>query len=184
MDPGKTLESMMTTLREKTGKDIQSLTLEIKNLQLKKHAEIRNYFKESYGLTYGYANTLTSKVREELEGKTGSNELVKNLFTNKPNMKLIYDKLLQKVNKFGEVEIAPKKTYVSLRVKKQFAILKPSTKSRFDIGLNLKGKPVTKRLTDGKKWNSMCTHRVSVSSVNDVDKELITWLKEAYNDST
>ncbi|MFW9798547.1 MAG: DUF5655 domain-containing protein, partial [Candidatus Thorarchaeota archaeon] len=76
--------------------------------------------------------------------------------------------------------IAPKKTYVSLRRKKQFAIVQPSTKTRMDIGLIIKGKDTTKRLEEGSKWNGMCTHRVRVTGKTEIDSELVGWLKEAY----
>ena len=48
---------------------------------------------------------------------------------------------------FGEdVEIAPKMTYTSLRRNQQFGIVQPSTKTRIDIGINLKGYGTTERL--------------------------------------
>ncbi len=39
------------------------------------------------------------------------------------------------------VEVVPKKANVSYRRKKQFALLTPATKTRFEIGLNVKGQP-------------------------------------------
>lgn len=52
----------------------------------------------------------------------------------------MYDSLLEGVGAFGaDVEVAPKKTYVSLRRKTQFALLQPSTKTRLDVGIKLKG---------------------------------------------
>jgi hypothetical protein len=89
---------------------------------------------------------------------------------------------MAKVEKFGDdLEISPKKTYVSLRRKKQFAILQPSTATRFDVGLNIKGAPPAGRLEASGSWNAMVTHRVRLESVKDVDKDLIAWLKKAYD---
>jgi len=85
------------------------------------------------------------------------------------------------VRKFGkDVEIAPKKTYVSLRRSKQFALIQPSTKSRVDLGINLKGAKPTGRLEASGSFNAMVSHRVRLEKKADVDKEVVGWLKAAY----
>ena len=84
-------------------------------------------------------------------------------YKGKENLKPWYDKIMAEINKFGkDIEIAPKKAYVSLRRKKQFAILQPSTKDRLDVGLNIKGVAASGNVEEGAKWNAMCTHRIRV----------------------
>ncbi len=78
------------------------------------------------------------------------------------------------------VVITSKKAAVSLIRKKQFALIKPATKTRIDLGFKLKDKQTTKRLGDSRPFGTMCTHRVKLESVKDVDTELIKWLKKAY----
>ena len=88
------------------------------------------------------------------------------------------------IEKFGkDIEVAPKKAYVSLRRNKQFAIIQPTTKTRVDVGINLKGVPSTDRLEDSGSFNSMVSHRVRLESKQDVDAELRKWLKQAYDAS-
>jgi predicted transport protein len=107
--------------------------------------------------------------------------LVANQYQGKEHFKPIYDQLVKEISTFGEdVELAPKKAYVSVRRKRQFAILQPSTKSRFDIGLNIKGKEPEGPLEKAGSWNSMCTHRIKTSQVEDLTPEVIQWIKEAY----
>ena len=79
-----------------------------------------------------------------------------------------------------DVEVAPKKAYVSLRRAKQFAILQPSTATRLDVGLVLAGVEPTDRLETAGSFNAMVTHRVRLESVDQVDKELMSWLRQAY----
>ena len=99
----------------------------------------------------------------------------------KEHLKPIYEKLRKLISAFGkDVEFAPKKANVSVRRKKQFALIQPSTKTRMDLGLKIKGKEQTDRLLGSGSFGSMCTHRVQLFEVDDVDEEVIGWLKEAY----
>jgi len=70
---------------------------------------------------------------------------------------------------------------VSLRRKKQFAILRPSTKTRFEVGINLKGQEAKGKLEAISAANAMCSHKINLTGVQDIDKEVIDWLKAAYN---
>jgi hypothetical protein len=82
------------------------------------------------------------------------------------------------VQGFGDdVEVAPKKASVSLRRRKQFALLTPASRSRIDVGLNLRGEPSTARLREA---GGMCTHKVSVADIAEVDEELVSLLRRAY----
>jgi hypothetical protein len=76
--------------------------------------------------------------------------------------------------------VTPKKGSVSIIRKKQFALIKPATKTRIDLGLKLVGKELTQRLENSGPFGTMCTHRVQVSHIDQIDKELIGWLNEAY----
>ena len=92
--------------------------------------------------------------------------------------------MIQAVSTFGDdVEVSPKKAYVSLRRNKQFAIIQPSTNTRVDVGINLKSAAATDRLEASGSFNSMVSHRVRLSKVSDIDRQLIKWLQEAYRNS-
>jgi hypothetical protein len=67
-----------------------------------------------------------------------TNDLIAQQYLGKEHFKPIYDQLVAESLSYGSnLVIAPKKTYVSLRRKKQFATLNPATKTRFEIGINL-----------------------------------------------
>jgi hypothetical protein len=68
-----------------------------------------------------------------------------------------------------------------LRRKKQFAILQPATKTRFEIGINLKGQQPSGKLEAINTANAMCSHKINVSGIADIDSEVISWIKAAYN---
>jgi predicted transport protein len=82
-----------------------------------------------------------------------------------------------------DVTITPKKSSVSIIRKRQFVLIKPATKTRIDLGFKLKDKPTTDRLGNSGPFGSMCTHRVKLSNIDEVDEELKGWIKEAYEKS-
>jgi hypothetical protein len=84
------------------------------------------------------------------------------------------------VNGFGAFEIAPKKGYVSLRRKKQFAMVGPATNTRVEVGLNMKDVKATGRLA-ALPPGQMCQYKVKLTDPAEVDPELIGWIKRAYD---
>ena len=87
---------------------------------------------------------------------------------------------MTQINKFGEFEIAPKKGYVSLRRKKQFAMIGPATNTRVEVGINSKDLKATERLV-AMPAGGMCNFKVKLTENNEVDKELVAWIKKAYD---
>ena len=185
MNRDEMTQKAVATIEEMTGIKLDEWVKKVKTAKLTKHKEIRDFFKDEHGLSYGYANTLAHMVRDVIEGVKSEDTLVEEQYAGaKAGLKPIYDVVIKTVEKFGkDVEIAPKKAYVSLRRKKQFAIVQPSTKTRMDIGLIIKGKETTERLEEGSKWNGMCTHRVRVTEKGEINPELVEWLKEAYENA-
>ena len=182
MDRDEMTQKIVSKIEAETGKKLDFFVKAVRDAKLTKHKQILNYFKDEHGLSYGYANTMAHAVRDVIEGVKSEDTLVEEQYVGaKADLKPIYDAVMRAVGKFGkDVEIAPKKSYVSLRRKTQFAIIQPSTKTRMDIGLIIKGKEITDRLEEGSKWNGMCTHRVRVMEKGEIDSELVGWLKEAY----
>ena len=100
----------------------------------------------------------------------------------KAGLKPLHDALMKAITTFGDdIDLAPKKGYVSLRRKKQFAMIQPTTATRIDLGLILKEVPATERLESAASFNALFTHRVRVSTINDVDAQVVAWLKQAYD---
>ena len=79
----------------------------------------------------------------------------------------------------GDVELAPKKGYVSLRRRKQFAMLQGGARG-VSVGLILPGVEPGGRLESAARWNALFTHRVRIGSTAEIDDELRAWLRDAY----
>ncbi len=181
MDPQA--QTMIDNMPEKTGKSLTEWYKVIANAKLTKHGEILKLLKGTYGVTHGYANTISILYRQQAAGGSPPEEdLVNTQYSGaKADLRPVYEAILTAVSQFGsEVEIAPKKTYVSLRRSKQFAIVQPATRTRIDLGLNLKDVAPTERLEGGNVFSGMCTHRVRLTAETEVDSEVINWLRQAY----
>jgi predicted transport protein len=181
----KGLLSMIKNLKEKTGKSLEDWVKIVKRSKLRKHGEIVKYLKTEQGLTHGYANLITHQALQSSSVQSSNSDLIGSQYSGeKTNLKPLYDELIKQIKKFGnDVEISPKKTYVSLRRNKQFAIIQPSTKTRLDVGINLKNFVSTERLEKSGSFNQMVSHRVKLNAGDKVDSELIKWLNHAYEKS-
>ncbi|MEK7832506.1 MAG: DUF4287 domain-containing protein [Acidobacteriota bacterium] len=177
-------QTMIQNLKEKTGKSLEDWVKIAKAAKLEKHGEVVKFLKTDHGLGHGYANLVAHTLKgESEEGKAAADDPVAAQYSGeKAGLKSIYDALVSAVGKFGgDVEVSPKKTYVSLRRNKQFALIQPTTKTRVDIGINLKGVAPAGKLESSGSFNAMVSHRVRVENLKDVDKELVGWLKAAYD---
>lgn len=171
---------MINNMPAKTGKSLAEWKTLLKTKSFSKHSEAVNYLKQEHGVTHGFANTIVSLSKEQKEPE----DLVSSQYQGKEDLLPIYNKLIALVRDFAkEAKITPKKTEVSLDRKKKFAVIRPSTKTRIDLGLKLKDKPVTDRLENSGPFGTMCTHRVRLTDIEQIDSELADWLKEAYENA-
>ncbi len=184
-DPEAQMASMERNLEANTGKSLEQWTVLARGSGKAKHGELVTWLKSEHGLTHGYANlvahaTFKSDASAQVAGGV---DLVAAMFEgDKAALRPVFDALMNAIAAFGtDIEQAPKKGYLSLRRKTQFATLHPSTKSRFDVGLKLKGVAPAGRLEAAGSWNAMMTHRVRLESAKEVDAQLIGWLRQAYD---
>ena len=134
---------------------------------------------ERFGLGYGDANSLVHFALES-DGQTAAEargaspeDAVGEIYAgNKAPLRPIHDQVMAEIGQVGPFEIVPKKGYISLRRKKQFAMIGPGTKSRVEVGLNMKGIEATARLVQMPP-GGMCQYKVMFSSPSEVDAELL-----------
>ena len=168
-------------LLEKTGKDLKHWIKVVEQSKIEKHGAIVKFLKTEHNFTHGYANFVALKSKKSDAASQNPDDLWTNQYKGKEHLIPIFEALVAAISKFGDdITKTPKKDSVSMIRKKQFALIKPATKARIDLGLKLKGKPTTERLENSGPFGAMCTHRVRLSEASEVDEELIGWLKEAY----
>ena len=179
MDPA--LKTMIENMPEKTGKSLDEWKKILKAKSFEKHSEGVKYLKSEYNVTHGFANTIVTLSKED---DNTSEDLVESQYKGKEDLIPIYEELIKYLSSLGsDVTITPKKGSVSIIRKRQFVLIKPATKTRIDLGLKLKDKPITNRLENSGPFGAMCTHRVRISKSAEIDDELKRWIIEAYEKS-
>lgn len=179
----KALETQLSNIEAKTGKSRDALAQEILGQGLSKHGEMVKWVKDKMGLGHGDANTLVHIARKSVDGSgdvSGGNPLDDIYSGAKAHQRPIYDTLMKHINGFGEFETAPKKGYVSLRRKKQFAMLGPKTNDRFELGINLKD-DVEHPLLKPVKPGEMCQYIISLHSADEVDDGIVEITRRAFD---
>ncbi len=182
----KALQTQLANIEKRTGKSLEALTRLVKACGLSKHGEIRDMLKNDLGMGHGDANTLVHYALKsdgasavEASG-AGLDSVLDEIYSGtKAALRPIHDKLMKALEKFGPFEVAPKKGYVSLRGKKQFAMIGPATKSQVEVGLNMKDATATARLV-ALPPGGMCQYKVRIADPAEVDAELVEWIRRAY----
>ncbi len=177
----KALQTMIANMPEKTGKSLGQWKEILKEKSFSKHSEGVKYLKTEHHVTHGFANTIVTLSKEK---NNGSENLVESQYKGKESLFPIYEELIKHLKSLGsDVTITPKKGSVSIIRERQFVLIKPATKTRIDLGFKLKDKPTTERLENSGPFGTMCTHRVKISELLEIDDELKEWIKEAYEKS-
>jgi hypothetical protein len=180
----KAIQTQLANIQKKTGMSLKELTAFVKKSGLAKHGEIRAMLMDKLGLGHGDANSLVHAIFESdgartAEGKSTDAVLDEIYSGAKAGFRPIHEKLMKGIREFGEFEIAPKKGYVSLRRKKQFAMIGPKTNTRFEVGINVKGLKKNFRLQE-QPAGSMCNYIIPLTDAKEVDAELVAWIKSAF----
>ncbi len=179
----KAYATQIANIEKATGKKITYWYDMVNKSGFSKHGELVKFLKEKHGFTHGNANTVVHFAKQShAAAAENDTDWIAEQYKGKENLRPWYDKIMAEINKFGkDVEQAPKKAYMSLRRKKQFAIIQPSTKERLDVGLNIKGVAPSGITEEGSKWNAMCTHRIKIVEEKAINKDLFNWIKKAYD---
>lgn len=186
-DLAQAVATQLANIEKRSGKSLAELAEIVRSCGRIKHGEIRDYLKTELGMGHGDANTLVHHVLQSdgasaaAASGASTDDVVAALYSGpKAALRPIHDAVMAQLAGFGAFEIAPKKTYLSLRRKKQFAMLGPATNNRVELGLNIKSLPAHERLLE-QPAGGMCNYKVRLISVDEVDAQLFGWLHQAFD---
>ena len=182
MDVDAALQSQIRNIETTYGKPLDHWFAVIDESGLTKHNQVVAMLKADHGLAHGAAHRVSLLARQrDHAGVAAPPDPADALYAGaKAGLRPLHDALLGEIRALGAFDTAPKKGYLSLRRRKQFAMVQPSTTSRFDLGLILPATPATGRLESAARFNPLFTHRVRITAVTDLDGELRGWLATAY----
>ena len=193
-DPVAATITQLKNIQIKTGKSIAELHAAVASSGAAKHGEKRNWLMEQFKLGYGDANAIVNFIGKPLpylgDGKRPAisvtvadqeEDPLDAIYSGaKADLRPLHEAVIAAISAFGAFERAPKKAYVSLRRKKQFATVGPATKESLEIGLNAKDLPSHSRLKV-QAPGSMCQATTRITSAAEIDANLKGWLKRAYD---
>lgn len=173
--PAEGIQSQIRNIERNYRRSIDDLVADVAESGLTKHPEVVAMLKERHGMTHGAAHRVSLVARERLAEPESQASTTRPVATQP-----VYDELLRIVGTLGDdIERLPKKGYVSLRRRRQFAMLQPGAKL-VNLGLILPGVESGGRLESAAKWNALFTHRVRIASADDIDADVRRWLLDAY----
>lgn len=174
--------TQVRNIEAKTGKDLAALSAALAASGKVKHGEARAWFMEAFGLGYGDANTLAHfTLGDAAAGPPSADDALAEIYAGKKaHLRAVHDAVVSTIAPWGAFEIAPKKGYVSLRRKKQFAMLGPKTAERSELGLNLKDPLASDRFT-ALKAGGMCQYAAVLATPGDVDDGVVIALRRAFD---
>ncbi len=191
-DPQAATLTQLRNIQTRTGKTIAELHAVLAASGLARTGERRSLLMEQFKLGYGDANTVAlfyGKPVPALDGgpplaapaADAAGDPLDALYTGaKAPLRALHEAVIRQVRGFGEFEQAPKKAYVSLRRKKQFAMVGPATKDLIEIGINARDLAPGARLK-AMPAGGMCPYTLRIAGPGDIDVELTGWLRAAYD---
>ena len=187
------VQKWVAALKEKTGRTLEEWIALVKNEGPKDEKSRRAWLKTKHKMGTNSAWW----IAERADGKGGEEDTpeaylktavvyVEEQYVGpKEKLRPIFEELLKIGKSLGDdAKACPCKTMVPLYREHVFAQIKPTTNSRIDLGFALahyKGK-LPKRLVDtgGLAKKDRITHRIELSSTEQIDGEVKKWLKTAY----
>ena len=185
-------QKWVATLKEKTGRSLEEWLKLVNRSGPPTEKDRREWLKNAHGLP-----TMSAmRIAEFAEGKgadmidpdayvRAAERYVDDMFEGKDALRPVYGALLKLGFALGkDVKACPCTTMVPLYRNHVFAQIKPTTRTRIDLGFALGARPAEGKLIDtgGYAKKDRITHRIPVSSLAEIDDEVKHWLRTAYEE--
>lgn len=183
LSPNEMYNAVIRNLEKRTGKRLEQWVRVASDSQLTDQKELRSWLKAEYGLGGTTCAVIADATLRQPDyvPPTESELLAVQFAGDKAALRPLYDQLVGAVEALGaDVRVGVRKTQTTFAREYTFAIAKAPTKRRMDLGMRLPGVAPTQRLAATKAFSDNATHCVALTTPADIDPELTSWLKAAY----
>lgn len=180
-DPASAAATQLANIETATGVTVAEWATRAQAAGKEAHGEILGWLKAEHGLTHGNANALAHAIRRHATGGPVAPEdlLAAQYSGGKVALRPVHDAVVAFASGLGgDVQVVVLKTGVSLRRRRQFALVEVPSATRVRLGFNIKGAEPSGRVT---ARTGMCTHTVDLLGPDDVDDEVRGWLSRSYD---
>jgi|SRR5271166_1749992 len=183
--------SVIAAMKEKTGRSIDEWVRHVKQHGPADQKQRAAWLKKEHELGTNYASWIAGKSVGKSEATEDAEEYLKQaedyvdkMFDGpKEHLRAIYDEILTFAKTLGPgIRVSPCKTFVPVYRNHVIAQIKPTTRTRIDLGLALRDTKTPKRLIDtgGFEKKDRITHRIEITKSEDFDDEAKQWMHKAY----
>lgn len=183
--------SVIAAMKEKTGRSLDQWMKLAKKHGPAGQKELVAWLKQQHGLGTNYASWIAGRSLGKAEATEDANQYLENahgyvekMFAGpKEYLRGIYDEILAFAKTLGpDIRISPCQTFVPIYRNHVIAQVKPTTRTRIDLGLALRDTKTPQRLinTGGFEKKDRITHRIEISNPDNFDDEAKRWMKKAY----
>jgi hypothetical protein len=170
-------------LRSRTGQDVGAWNRRVTEAGLPDEQALRAWL-DGQGVTgygqallvwerFGYPDFLTAEANELIDGQ----------YADRPQLRPVLDAVLAALPAVGPATVQARKTMVSLVTpRRTFAVIQATTKTRVDLGLRLEHERPGGRLLAARDLGA-ATVRIILTRPEDVDAEVLGWLRRAYTEN-
>ncbi len=185
LSPEQMTASIINNLVKKTGRSLDEWVELVRTQGPETRKERVQWLKSEHGLGHGQAQAVVSEAEKDATWSppTGEALITAQYAGRKAHLRPIYDRLVAEVVALGnDVTLDPRKTYVAATRKRQFAVIQPTRQTHVDLGLALQEAEVAGRLeaAQGIGGSARITHRIALKTPEDVDQDVLGWLRAAY----
>jgi hypothetical protein len=186
------VQQWVAELPKKTGRTLEEWIALVKTSGPATTAARRDWLKKEHGLGSNSAWWIVDRAegRGEEDGDPAAYlkaavQYVETMYAGpKAGLRPIHDELVKRAKELGDdVKVCPCQTVVPPYRQHVFAQIKPTTRTRIDLGFALKDTRPVGRLIDtgGLAKKDRITHRIPLTQVEEIDDEVTQWLRRAYD---